>query len=363
MYRRGEMYYARLKIGGVYVKKSLGTRDRREALRRLNAMSRGFDLGDDERLAAIERHLRPKAERRSMEEVWDVYKTAPINATQSLKAQRDDAAAWQGFIWWLHGHEGGPECRTNCKAAHPDVDAAADFTPQMASEFFAHLRTCRSAHTVNKYVRILRRVWRLNGIDPNPWAGFRKLREENAGKRALTREEVDRLIENANGELRTLFTVGAYTGMRMSDCAALKWESIANDRIVVKTIKTRRLAGIPIHPRLRDELHEVARAQGSSRGEYVMPGLAHAPKWQMSKLVMAHFKSCGFDDAIRTEGKRAIPTVGFHSLRSTFITRLGEAGVPLAVVRDMVGHVSEEMSFRYFRSDEAMAQRAIAALG
>ena len=56
-------------------------------------------------------------------------------------------------------------------------------------------------------------------------------------------------------------------------------------------------------------------------------------------------------------------TFGFHSLRSTFITRLGEAGVPLAVVREMVGHVSEDMSQRYFRADDSMAAKAIAALG
>ena len=42
---------------------------------------------------------------------------------------------------------------------------------------------------------------------------------------------------------------------------------------------------------------------------------------------------------------------------------LGSAGVPLAVVREMVGHVSEEMSQRYFRADDEMAKKAIEALG
>ena len=361
MFRRGETYYARIMVGGIYRKMTLGTKDKAEARRRLNALAKGYDMSDDERLAALTQHLRPKSERRSLDEAWSEYVSAPVNATQSARARNEDKYTWQGFMWWLHGHDGGPECRTNCKAAHPEVDAIGDFSPKMACEFFQHIRGKDSPHTVNRYVRILKRIWRVNGVEPNPWEDFRKLKEDTSAKRALTREEVDRLIDMAHGELRTLLVVGAYTGLRMSDCAKLRWASVDGDRLFVKTSKTKRLAGIPLHPVLKKELQDAGKT--ARRSEYVMPGLANAPKWQLSSEVMAHFRSCGLDEHVQEEGRRAIPLVGFHSLRSTFITRLGEAGVPLAVVRDMVGHVSEEMSFRYFRSDEDMARRAIAALG
>ena len=86
--------------------------------------------------------------------------------------------------------------------------------------------------------------------------------------------------------------------------------------------------------------------------------------WKVSAAVQAHFRECGLEDPVKHDDyNKASSVVGFHSLRSTFITRLGEAGVPLPVVRDMVGHVSEEMTMRYFRSDDAMAKRAIEALG
>jgi len=40
-------------------------------------------------------------------------------------------------------------------------------------------------------------------------------------------------------------------------------------------------------------------------------------------------------------------TVGFHSLRHTFASRLVNSGVPLAMVRELVGHSSEQMTAHY----------------
>lgn len=158
--------------------------------------------------------------------------------------------------------------------------------------------------------------------------------------------------------MRTLFILGAYTGMRLGDCQRFRWEMVAGSRLMVRTSKTKRLAAIPIHPTLAAALGPVKK-----KG-YLMPELAAWPEWKMSEAVQRHFIDCGFEPPVERAGyKRKMGVVGFHSMRSTFITRLGEAGVPLAVVREMVGHVSEEMSQRYFRADAEMAAKAIAALG
>ena len=54
--------------------------------------------------------------------------------------------------------------------------------------------------------------------------------------------------------------------------------------------------------------------------------------------------------------------MGFHSLRSTFVSMMVEAGVPLAIVRALVGHVDEEITLRYYRMEEERARAEIAKL-
>jgi len=357
LFRRNGWYYAKLFVNGAWMRKALDTRERTEARSRLNDLARGYDLSDEERLAALAVHLKPKTARRSFEEAWTEFCRAPENIAQSDNARKDNKTIWDGFMRWLFG-QNKPRSRLNCKAAHPNADRLDDITERIASEFVEWIKVNRSPETANNYVRVLKRIWNLNGADPNPWARFRKFRVEPTQRRALSKEEVDMLIEKADGELKTLFTVGAYTGMRLGDCQRLRWEMVCGDRIMVRTSKTKRLAGIPIHPVL-------AKALGKPKGGgYVMPEIAAWPEWRMSEAIQAHFAACGFEQPQKRPGyKRKMGVVGFHSLRSTFITRLGAAGVPLAVVREMVGHVSEEMSQRYFRADDAMARRAIAALG
>lgn len=357
MFKRNGWYYAKLFVNGSFMRKALDTRDRDEARSRLNKLAKGYDLSDEERLAALAVHLRPKTVRRSFDEAWEAYVRAPENVAQSDRAKADNKTLWDGFMRWLLGQD-KPRSRLNRKGAYPNADKLADISEKIAAEFVAWLKENRSPETANRFVRVLRRIWQFNRAEPNPWASFRKLKTDSVQRRALSKEEVDFLIAKAEGELKTLFTVGAYTGMRLGDCQRLRWEMVCGDRLMVRTSKTKRLAGIPLHPAL-------AKALGKpKKSGYVMPGIAEWPEWKMSDAVQSHFAACGFEKPQKRAGYgRAMGTVGFHSLRSTFITRLGAAGVPLAVVREMVGHVSEEMSQRYFRADDAMAKRAIAALG
>lgn len=356
LYRRGGWYYGQLKVGDGVMRKALGTRDKREAGKRLDKLALGYDLSDEERLAALAVRLKPKTGRRSFDEAWTAYADAPENAAQSDLARANNRTMWDGFMRWLHGWD-KPRSRCNCKGAYPGADCLDDVSERIASEFVAWMKANRSPETANKYIRVMKRIWTFNRAEENPWASFRRFKVEGIQKRALTEEEVDILIEKAEGEMKTLFTIGADTGMRMGDCQHFKWEMVCGDRIMRRTSKTSRLAGVPMTPRLKEALN------GGRLKGYVMPTLAELPEWKISEMVQDHFVVCGFEEPTSIDGyKRKMGEVGFHSLRATFITRLGAAGVPLAVVREMVGHVSEEMSQRYFRINDAMAEKAIAAL-
>jgi hypothetical protein len=55
-------------------------------------------------------------------------------------------------------------------------------------------------------------------------------------------------------------------------------------------------------------------------------------------------------------------TVGFHSLRHTFVSLCRAAGTPLSVVEAIVGHSSPAMTQHYTHTGEVAARAAIALL-
>ena len=363
LYKRGSVYYTKIKAGGKWVCQSTGTGDKEEARTILNKVSKGYGLTDAERLAAIEVALRRSGPSPDFATAWQRYVDAPANVSQTDGAQETDAGRWRFFLRWLHGYDGGPRCRINCEAAHPEVKKLSAVTPEIAAEFVRHAQGVSSPGTVNKYVRTFKRVWRLNGEEKTPWDSFRKIAESPHLRRALSDKEVGRLIEKATGELRVLFAVGAYTGLRMSDAAHVRWTDFdaKGQTLSIRPSKTMHTTGrtvaIPVHPAL-------ARIVGKrKRTGYVMPELAALPEWELSDRVTEHFKACGFEAGEKPDGyRRSVPVVGFHSLRSTFITNMANIGAPMAMVQAIVGHMSVEMSMHYYRANAEAARARIAAL-
>lgn len=357
------VWYTKVKVNGKWDIKTTHTGDKAEALKILNRITQGAGLDDRARLAAIKAKLEADGPRPTFAEAWAAYASAPENLGQPEGARRTDAGRWRFFTRWLHGYDGGARCRVNRPAAHPEVATLDAVGRGVAREFVENARTVSSANTVNKYVRVLSRVWRINAMTENPWSGFSRLPAPPTLRRALSPDEVTKLIREADGELRVLFALGAFTGMRMGDCAKVRWTDFdpSGSTITVRPNKTRnssgRVVSIPVHPSLSSILGQ-RRKSG-----YVMPSLAAMPEWRLSDVVMAHFVACGLGESEKPEGyRRAVATVGFHSLRSTFITEMANVGAPMAMVQAIVGHMSPEMSMHYYRANADAARSKIAAL-
>ena len=189
-------------------------------------------------------------------------------------------------------------------------------------------------------------------------------------RRELTVEELKRVCLSAQGEMRLLFALGLYTGLRLGDCATLKWGEVDLVRGVIRRIpnKTARRNPtpvlVPIHAVLRSMLEETAKAK---RSGFVLPGMAEqytACPTDMAHEIQAHFKA----NAITTAGEssdnraRTAVVVGFHSLRHTFVSLCREANAPLAVVEAIVGHSNPAMTRHYTHVSQEAATMAVAAL-
>lgn len=362
--RNGWYYYRRMEGGKIFCR-SCKTKDRDEAERAAAQFSTGSELPKEVRLAAIQEFLKPKTGDPTFAEAFKMFRSHPKNINMKPATIGFLYGHWRCLDRWLHGfHKKGS--RMNCSGRHPDATRLGQITQKTASEFVEWAKTNAAPNTVNKYIATYRRVWNAVGSEKNPWRDFAKLSQPPRQRRALTQVEIDKLIESADGEVKVIFAIGAYTGLRMSDCASVRWENFENGLSVLRLRphKTKDSSGVmvslPVHHVLKGIL---AKARVKKSG-FVTPYYAKAPRWKLSDDVLAVFAKCGLAESAKAKGySKRTPVVGFHSLRVSFVTAMCEAGAPLAMVKSIVGHVSEEITQMYYRADTERARAFIEKIG
>ena len=376
--RRGDRWLARW-----YVYTPQGERKRQsklldatsheEARRELAALTDGNALITREKI--LERNQREldgvRAELQQVEDarpalalvdMFEAYR-ASLNRPQSGERTLDGYEAQAAnFVQWVEEH-------------YPAATEMRHISAEIATAFLNHLGANQSANTYNKYTNLLRLIWRTIGntqqarCTVNPWEGIRrKPQPKTNGRRALTLEELAAVTKDLTGEMRTLFALGIFTGLRLGDCALMEWGAIDLARGVIvttprKTAKTGRAVEIPIYPALGAILAETP--QRLRRG-YLMPELA-ATYLRNTSLIARYIKRVFEKAGIQTSKAIAgysqqVAEVGFHSLRHSFVSLMGNAGAPLALVQSIVGHYNPMMTAHYFHAQTDALANAVAKL-
>lgn len=243
---------------------------------------------------------------------------------------------------------------------------------ECAERYAKSLGTWASANTYNKHINTLSAVWkavgRARGVG-NPWADLPRKRLDTHIRRALTREEIAKAVEEAQGEWRALILIGARTGLRMGDACKLRWDDFGPDGVLrVRTRKTGAAVALP-GATLRAEL---AATLGKGRRGEILPKLAalyERDDSAVSKGVRRIFERVGIETRVGREtdakGKtrrRARPDASYHSLRHAFVTRAIEAGVAAPIVRALVGHSTAAMTDHYTHVGEGAILEAFAKM-
>lgn len=244
---------------------------------------------------------------------------------------------------------------------------------EVAAAFLDSLSKRTSPNTYNKYVSLLRLIWRTIGEEArclvNPWDGVqRKAQPKTNGRRALTVEELAKVTADLTGEMRVLFALGIYTGLRLGDCVMMDWGSIDLVRRVIvtiprKTARTGREVEIPIHPVLFSMLEEI---EANKRKGHLLPNIAAdylRDSARITDRIQAIFRNAGIETKKAVEGySRSATAVGFHSLRHSFVSMMGNAGAPLALVQSIVGHSNPMMTAHYFHAKTDALSNAVKTL-
>lgn len=255
----------------------------------------------------------------------------------------------------------------------------ASITRPLLVEFRNGLAQKVSAKTANHDLRAIKTLFRSakrDGYiieDPSEFVeSVRKSSEET--RRPFTVAEIRNVIEVADEEWKSLVLFGLYTGQRLADLATLSWDNIdlARNEIRLVTRKTHKRLAIPIAAPLRTHVESLQTTD--KPGGWLHPKAAATVGRQKRSGTLSN----QFSDLLAQAGlrektthkskrkgrdtKRRSAGLSFHALRHTAVTLLKDAGIPEAVVMELVGHDSKAMSAHYTHVGTEALEKAVATL-
>ena len=351
--------------------RSTGTSNRREALK----IADSFE-------AAAKKNLTVRQIRKAMTELYQEVSGDAL-LSQSFRAFS---------VKWL-AKKNGEVAAATLSFYKKTVDKFLQFLGSRADEdinritnadilkFRSDLSQKISAKTTNHNIKGLRMLFKAAReeqlINENPAESVKTLKiPKKVERRPFTMDEVRSLLKHADDEWRSMIRFALYTGQRLADIATLRWENVdmRAKEIRLSTRKTGKSLVLPIAPPLWEFLKD--RAKDSIPHLPVHPNAAAI----ISKKEKSGQLSNQFSRIMALAGLRAKPTkskkqegkgrdalrhterLSFHCFRHTAVTLLKEAGVPAAVVMELVGHDSEQMSAHYTHVGREAMEKAAKSL-
>lgn len=223
------------------------------------------------------------------------------------------------------------------------------------------------------YTLKLARKWRL--IAHNPVADADKPTTRRRMPTLPTLDDVERLAKSMpNRETSALVLFAAFTGVRKSECFALRWSDVeltpGNEavRIVRQYYKgelveqTKTLASareILLAPRAAGVLRELSIAQQVDARPNLEGLVFPSPRG-------GFWRDSNFDRRVwqKARLKAKLPTITFHTLRYFYISMIRAQGLATAITEQLVGHVDERTHRGYTRpipGTEPLIRTALAA--
>jgi integrase len=378
---RGKTYHAAWKIGGKLFTKSTGQTDKRNAMTRLAEIMEPYLVEDEARtlesvkarlegahakLTAIDEARNPPP---PVARVWDRFLASPARPDSGEATLLRYESEWKRFAAWL-------------AREYADLQHLHQVTAAMVADYARDLAAAKvSASTYNQHRNLLRMVWRVLAdecrLTANPWDKImpRKLNSLANRKRALTPGQFDSLLSAVEGDpdLRDLFLLLAWTGLRRVDAVLLTWGSVdfARRVLTVAPVKTGRRTGkqihIPMFPAALDVLNRRQKGRPLNPQGFVFPVLAksyqHDPT-VLTKNVSDAFKKAGMETTEeRADRKRGVAVYGAHSLRHFFVSAATAASMPGAMIKSITGHATDGMLEHYQHLGADLAGELAAKIG
>lgn len=208
--------------------------------------------------------------------------------------------------------------------------------------------------TVNRELAILSKIFSLAVKDEilfyNPCDRVDRLKANNQRIRYLTEDEEKRLVEKLkdNELTKNIVIFAINTGMRRGEIFNLSWFKVDLNQNVLNVCQTKPNVDrvVPMNDTVRSMLENMSKVS-----EYVFT----SPRTNGKFIDIKKGFRKAVDDA-------KIFDLHFHDLRHTFATRLADAGVPLSVIAELLGHSDIRMTKRYSHAMDEAKREAVQKL-
>ncbi|MGO3708263.1 tyrosine-type recombinase/integrase [Mesonia hippocampi] len=185
---------------------------------------------------------------------------------------------------------------------------------------------------------------------------FKSIKEE-VNNIYLTEEEIQKMLDldlSQNQKLqqiRDLFVVGCYTGLRFSDLSRIKKEYINGDFLTIKTIKTNETIEVPLFDVVKDIMKKYSHHDNN------------LPKSFENQTMNKYLKTIGrlakIDDSFvrrRNKGKSRVEEtykkyqlISTHTARRSFATNMVKRGINSHIIMKITGHRTEKSFSSYIK--------------
>lgn len=224
-------------------------------------------------------------------------------------------------------------CHKNISAKRRQVK---NLSPATVNRAYRYLRACLRTAYIRGHIRV------------NPCVGIDLPRVETGRLDYLEPSEVAQLLESAEWPERTIFTVLAYSGLRLGEALALRWKHVdfAHETIIVEQAYSY-WGGI-----------QSPKTPNSVRAVPLLPTLAQTLEDHRDKLgpccpdeLLFSYNSLSPLDPsnvrkrfIASLNRANLKHVTMHSLRHSFATTLIGCGASIKAVQAALGHSSATMT-------------------
>ena len=226
-------------------------------------------------------------------------------------------------------------------------------------------------NTIGIRFRTLRAIYNVameeDAVSPDcyPFKKFKVARlHQDTIKRALIKADIERVLQfqSSNRYMRFPIDIFAFTyycgGINFTDIANLTQANIVEDKLIYKRQKTKKLIKIPLQP----QALALIRKYHNAESPYLFPILSPFHKTEEQKANRIHKVITKVNKRLKEIGEELnlpIPLTTYVA-RHSQATVMKKAGVPTAVIREIMGHSSERVTQIYLDSfdneqiDEAM---------
>lgn len=367
-------WYVMYSINGKKQMVSLGTADKKKAKKERDTLLAGALTATT--TEKVVRHIAEAREllndtKYELDDVWKQYLRNPSRPQSGTGSLENYERYLKAFFAWL-------------KVNHKYIETVNQITAKEAEDYLEHFWADNNiSHTTwNHHLQGLKLVFKyVLKSDVTPFSHFKKKKGIQTKRKDFTPENLEaifnafddeKLVIPDKKEMKLLLYILAFTGLRLSDAVFLRWVNVdfAQKVISCYPCKTRGHAiqvHIPLHSELKAQLD---MAESLDKDEKILPVLAAKHVWRKNEkskkrndVIVTDFLKIldhvGLKDVATAERGINRRLYGLHSFRHGFCSMMANAGVPVAVLADILGDNISTLQKYYIKVSDLVKVRAV----